>query len=123
MTSRREFLKRLIAVPVAAVVAPVLGEFVSARGVVATPRLNLDELNAITLKHFIPTIRDDFFRNDPLLAYFQAKGLEGRTARASNIQFPIHITDGPSALDWINPDGSRESYVRTASTGPWEQRE
>lgn len=69
--NRREFLKRIVAVSVAVVAAPVL-DLLPARAVVATPRLNLDELNTIMARHIMPGVLDSFFRNDPLLAYLNA---------------------------------------------------
>lgn len=67
--NRRGFLKRIIAVPVMATVVPWVEKPV--RAMVSTPRLNLDDLNAITLKHILPGVVDDYFKANPLMAYLQ----------------------------------------------------
>ena len=69
MLTRRRLFQLLLAAP--------LAKWLPTRGL---PRpdtfyrnapLRLDEITAVTRAQFIPAIRDDFFKADPLLAYLR----------------------------------------------------
>ncbi len=79
---RRTFLRGLVVLPLAAAVMPELTEgWVkgAAREAVRVPRLSLDELNTITMRHILPAVREQFFATDPLLAYLKSSGKITRT--------------------------------------------
>lgn len=33
--------------------------------------------------------------------------------------FKLFVTDGPSAMGWLNPDGTYEHFIRDRSDQPW----
>ena len=72
MIHRRDFLRALLALPLAATfdVEKLLwmpGQFVAVR------QIHLDEINAVTLKQIMPQICDDYFKADPFLKYLRER--------------------------------------------------
>ena len=71
---RRDFLKFLLAAPIAATVDVEKLLWVP-KPIITVPAITLDQINAITVKQIMPGIVDSFFKSGPLLAYLKGRQL------------------------------------------------
>jgi hypothetical protein len=103
MTSRRAFLRSLLALPIAATfdVEKLLwipGQMIAVPTTYETVRITLDDVNAVALRMFVPLV-DQFFKADPFIA--KLKDSTKITFNGHTIEVPIVYHSNPS---WSSPE-------------------
>lgn len=88
MESRRAFLRRITAVPLACAIgvsAPTMAACVRQR----VSSLSLDDINAIALRTVWPGIIESFFQPHPLLALLRQPGTTLKLSGGTSLQCPL----------------------------------
>lgn len=107
MLTRRGLLRALLTLPLAAsasvrsLFSPARPFFTPKYYEVSVP-ISLDELNRVTMAAILPSVRDDFFKSNALLAYLQ----EGRAPNTELWQprLPDTSFDALDVPDWDEVD-------------------